>query len=208
MQVLQTSCSAASSPSFLASSHGLRVARAHQRRQLLAQHRWRRIGDDEVESVVDVTLPLRLLVVLFDALPQGLPARLQRKRQNGGVAARGRAAGAALETIRHHNPRTLGLVEMDVAVDSAGQNQQARSVDLGGGAWQIVCERDDAAVFHANVAFADVSGGDNRSAADNQIKLHSHHLWLCAHKFRSSRRKIHANCAHREAGCKTTLEPS
>ena len=44
------------------------------------------------------------------------------------------------------------------------------------GARQIVRERDDTAVFHANVAFADVSGGDDRSAANDQIKLHSHHL--------------------------------
>ena len=65
---------------------------------------------------------------------------------------------------------------MDVAVDAAGQNQKARSVDLGSGARQVVGERDDAAVFHADVAFADVSGGDDRSAANDQIKLHSHHL--------------------------------
>jgi hypothetical protein len=65
---------------------------------------------------------------------------------------------------------------MDVAVDSAGQHQEPRSVDLGSGARQIVRERDDPAVLHANVAFADVGGGGDGSPANDQIKLHSHHL--------------------------------
>ena len=112
-------------------------------------------------------------MVALDALTQGLPARLQRKRKDGRVAARRRAAGAALEPVRHHNPRALGLVEMDVAVDSAGQNQETGSVDLGGGARQVFGKRDDPAVFHANIAFADVGGGDDCSAANDQIKFHS-----------------------------------
>ena len=62
---------------------------------------------------------------------------------------------------------------MDVAVDSAGQDQKARSVDLGGGARQIVGERDDAAVLDADVAFADVGRGGDGPAANDQIKLHS-----------------------------------
>jgi hypothetical protein len=62
---------------------------------------------------------------------------------------------------------------MDMAVDSAGQDQQARSVDLGGGARQIFGKRDDAAIFDAYVAFANVSGGDDRSAPNDQIQVHS-----------------------------------
>jgi hypothetical protein len=112
-------------------------------------------------------------VITLDAFTQGLPARLQRKSEDGRVAARRRAAGAALEPVRHHNPRTLGLVEMDVAVDPAGQDQESGSVDLGCRAWQILSQRDDAPVLDAHVAFAHVRGGDDGSAANDQIKLHS-----------------------------------
>ena len=111
-------------------------------------------------------------MVALDALAQRLSARLQRECEHGGVAPRRGAAAAALEVVRHHNPRTLGLVEMDMAVDSAGQDEEARSVDLGGGAWQIFGEGDDAAIFHAHVAFADIARCGDRSAANNQIKLH------------------------------------
>jgi hypothetical protein len=131
------------------------------------------IRDDQVESVVDIALALRLFVITLDALTQRLPARLQRKREDGRVAARHRTAGPALEPVRRHNPRTLGLVEMDVAVDSAGQDQEAGSVDFGGGARQVFGERDDPAAFHADIAFADVGGGDHCSAANDQIKFHS-----------------------------------
>ena len=61
-----------------------------------------------MESVVDVALALRLLMIVLDALAQGLPARLQREGKHGRVAARRRAAGAALEPVRHDDPRTLG----------------------------------------------------------------------------------------------------
>jgi hypothetical protein len=131
-----------------------------------------------VESVVDVALALRLLVIALDALAQGLPTRLQRKREDGGVAARRRAAGAALEPVRHDDPRTHGLIEMDMAVDSAGQDQQARSVDLGSGARQVLRQGDDTAVLDAHIAFAHVGGGDHRSTANDQIKLHSHYPLL------------------------------
>jgi hypothetical protein len=97
---------------------------------------------------------------------------------------------------------------MDMAVDSAGQDQQARSVDLGSGARKILRQRDDTAVFDAHVAFAHVGGGDDRSAANDQIKLHSHYLCFHLRRFRPRRRKIHAICADGEAGCKMTPEPA
>ena len=149
-----------------------RVARAHQRRQLLAQHRRRRIGDDEVEAVVDVALALRLLVIVLDALAQRLAARLKGERQHGGVAAGRGAAGAALEAIGHHDPRPHRLVEMDVAVDAAGEDQETRSVDLGRGARQAAGQSGDAAVLDADVAFADIRGGDDGSSANDEIKFH------------------------------------
>ena len=65
---------------------------------------------------------------------------------------------------------------MDMAVDSPGQDQKARSVDLGRGARQVVRQHGDAAVLHADVAFADVGGGDDGPAANDEIKLHSPRL--------------------------------
>ena len=62
---------------------------------------------------------------------------------------------------------------MDATVDSAGQEQKAGSVDLGRGAREVLRQGDDAAVLHANVAFADVGGGDDRAAPNDQIKLHT-----------------------------------
>ena len=148
------------------------IARTHQSRQLLAQHRRSGIGDDEVEAVIDVALALRLLVIGLDARAQRLAARLKGEGEHGGVAARCRAARAGLEPVGHHDPRALRLVEMDVAVDPAGQDQKAGSVDLGGRARQIVGERDNAALLDADVAFADVGGGDDGPAANDDIKLH------------------------------------
>ena len=149
-----------------------RVARADQGRKLLPQHRRRRIGDDEVKAVVDVAPPLRLLMIVLDALAERLAARLQGEREHGGVAARRGAAGAALEPVRHHDARSHRLVEMDVAVDAAGEHQEARRVDLGGAARQVVGQGDDAAVLDPDVASADVGRRDDGSAANDEIKVH------------------------------------
>ena len=70
---------------------------------------------------------------------------------------------------------------MDVAVDAAGQHEKPRGVDFGSGARQLSAERDDAAVFHTDVAFADVGGGDDRPAANDQIKFHSAQIPLSVH---------------------------
>jgi len=61
---------------------------------------------------------------------------------------------------------------MDMAIDSAGQDQEARSVDFGSGARQILGKGDYAAAFYAHVAFADIGRRDDRSATNDKIKLH------------------------------------
>ena len=91
---------------------------------------------------------------------------------HGGVAARRCAAGAALESVRHHDPRPHRLVEMHVAVDAARHDQKSRRVDLGGGARQVAGERGDPAVLDADVAFPDVGGRHDGSAANDEIKFH------------------------------------
>jgi hypothetical protein len=63
---------------------------------------------------------------------------------------------------------------MHVAVDAARHDQESRRVDLGGGARQIAGESGDPAVLDADVAFPDVSGGHDGSAANDEIKVHCH----------------------------------
>jgi hypothetical protein len=63
-------------------------------------------------------------------------------------------------------------IEVDVAVDAAGEDQEARRINLRGGARQIGCEGGDAAVLDADVAFADVGSRDGGSAPNDEIKFH------------------------------------
>ena len=100
------------------------------------------------------------------------------------------------ESVRHHDARPHRLVEMDMAVDAARQNQEARRVDLGRGARQFVGQGGDAAVLDADVAFADVGRGDHGSAPNDKIEFH------CRLSAAELGRKIHAN----RVSCKPMLQ--
>src|SRR3954447_13954 len=155
------------------------VAVLDQGRQLLPEHDRGRIGDDEMERGVDITLAFGELVVVLDAGPQGRAFLLKRKREDHGIAAGGCRTGRRGEVVGHHHVGAGGLRDVDMAVDPAGQRQQACCVDLARCAFEMIGNADDAAVANADIGAELVAGRHDDAAANSEIELRHrnlHHL--------------------------------
>jgi hypothetical protein len=147
------------------------VAVANQRRQFLAQHLLGRIGDDQMDRVVDHRLALGAGPVGLDHLAQRLALVLGGEGDQRGGAAAGRRDRAGAESIRGLDPLGAGLGDVAVGVDAAGQHQLAARVDGLVAARQRLAERHHPAVLHAEVAAASARGGDHAAAPDDEIEF-------------------------------------
>ncbi len=147
------------------------VAVADQRRQLLAQHLLARIGDDEVEGVVDDRLGSGGLVIVAHDLAQRLALVLRREGDDGRRPAERRRHRGAVEIVGAHDAVRGFLLDMAVAVDAAGQDQLPRGVDLRRARSEAAAERRDGAVPDTDIAAHGVGRGDDGTVADNEIVL-------------------------------------
>jgi thiosulfate/3-mercaptopyruvate sulfurtransferase len=114
----------------------------------------------------------RLVVIVRNACLERRAARLQRERDNRRIAADRSAAGAALEVVGHNDARTARLIEMHMAVDSAGQHEPAGGVDLGTSALDRLGQLHDDAILDADITSGDVGGGHHGATANGEIERH------------------------------------
>ena len=147
------------------------VAVADQRRQFLAENLRRRIGDDEVERIVDDGHARGAAVVVLNRGAQALALLLRGERHHRRGAAARRRARAGEEVIGHDGVVARRLVEMAVGVDAAGQHEQAARVDLALARRQTLGERGDPAVAHADVGVEHVDGGGDLAAAHDKVEF-------------------------------------
>ena len=155
-----------------------RVARGDQFRQFPLKDVGRRIADDQVERVVDARLPVGAPVIVVDRRAQRMPLHLRRERNDRRRAAARRRTRAGLEVVGHPRRRRHRLVEVAVAVDSAGQHVAPRRVDVARAARQALAQRDDAPVAHADVGPLRVGRGDYESVPDDEVEGAAHVLHL------------------------------
>ena len=148
------------------------VAVVDQRRQLLAEHALGRVGDDEMERDVDVAMAVGLGVIMLHHLAQAFALLLHGERQHHGVAAERGGAGAGGEVVGHDDAGAGRLGDVDVAVDAAGQHQQAARIDDVGRIAEIFAERRDPPAADADVALKRVGRGCDRAAADDGVERH------------------------------------
>ncbi len=153
------------------------MAAPDQGRQFLAEHRRRRIADDEVEGVVDHRLALGAPVVVGDRGRHRAAPVLHAEGHDGCGAAEGRADAARAEAVRHRGALggeagRLWLVEVAMGVDAAGQHQPSPGVDGAGAARQALGDRHDAASDDADVGPHHVGGRRYRAAADDEVERH------------------------------------
>ena len=150
------------------------VAGLHQRRHLLRQHLLARIGEDHVERVVDHGAALGILVILVDHRLQAHADVLRGKRDDRGGAAEGRRRGGALEGVGVHQAGGGQLLDVAVAVHTAGQHQLAARVDFLLALVEPFADRGDLSPADADVGLEAVGCGRDRAAADHQIEgLHA-----------------------------------
>ena len=123
-------------------------------------------ADGHVQAVVDDRAG-------GDALPRGQRGqhRLVRSRlhevNDGRRAAKGRRA-RAVEEVVGGGEAADGHVQMDVAVDRAGQDVLAGGVDLAASA-QVLADGGDVLAVDGHVGRVDGVGGDERAVADNEV---------------------------------------
>ena len=146
-----------------------RVTGLDQRRQLLAGDLLGRIGNDQVEGVVDRGLAIRAGVIILDHLSQRHAAILRGERNDGGGAAASRRARGGEEIVRRHDTHGRSLRDVTMAVDTARRDNAALGIDLPAAGTDFRADRHDAAVDHSDVGAEDVGRGRERSVAYDQI---------------------------------------
>ena len=148
-----------------------RVAVLDEGGQLLADDLVGRIGDDQVEGVVDDRVSLGAPVVGLDHGAQRVPLVLGGEGDDRGVAAARRRDRARAEVVRGHDAERADLGDVAMAVDAAREHQLARGVDGRVGAVEGVGERHDPTTLDADVALDRVGGRRHRPALDDQVEL-------------------------------------
>ena len=146
------------------------VAVFNQRRHFLAENMIRRVQQYDVEGVVDYRSAPGLTVIVLDRLAQAAFAVLtdEGDDRRGSAACRrcrvGPELAGVLDAVKGR------LVDVDVAVDAAGQDQHTGGIDDFVGV-QIVGERNDATTPDADVAAHGVGGRDHSAALDDKVIL-------------------------------------
>ncbi|MCY1298366.1 hypothetical protein D9M68_478290 [compost metagenome] len=119
-----------------------------------------------------MAIAVRLGVIDLQRLAQRLTLFLHAEGQDRTIATDRGRAGAAVEVVRHDDALAGGLVEMYVAVDTAGKDEEAGGVDHLVCVRQVGCERSDPAVLDTDVADEGVTRRHHRSIADHRIEAH------------------------------------
>ncbi len=164
------------------------IAVADRRRQFLAEHGRRWIGNDQVKAVIRVTLAVRLGVIVLDRLAQPLPALLQAERDDRRVAAKRGGAGAAFEIVGLHDIGTARLRDVHVTVDAAGQHQAVGGVNNGLGVAKVEAEARDPPILDADIAAHDVGACGDGAALNDQIERGHGLVFLCPTRLACKRR--------------------
>ncbi|MNN41434.1 hypothetical protein D3C81_1555530 [compost metagenome] len=148
-----------------------RIALADQPRQLVLQHGMGRVGNDQVESIVDHRLAAGAAMVVVHRRAQRMTFFLRGKRDHGGGAAAGGRDRAGAEVVGHPEAVGHGLVQVAVRIDAARQHQLAARVDDLRGFTQVKTELHDAAAVDGDIALHGVAGGHHGAVADDQVEL-------------------------------------
>ncbi len=147
------------------------VALGDQGRQLLAEHRRRRVRDDQVDRHVDVALALGQGPVGVGRLPQRRAPGLEGEGHHAGVAAGRRRPCRGGEVVGHDDAGPGGLRDVDVAVDAPRQHEEAGGIDGAGGIGDPLGHGGDAPVADADVGAHRVGGSHHRAVADGEVEL-------------------------------------
>ena len=137
--------------------------------QLLVERVLRRVGQDQVERVVDHRLLAGPAVVVLHHRRELHPAMLGREGHDRRGAAEGGRHGARVEVVGAHDARRRDLLEMAVAVDSAGQDVEAGGVDLTAAGRERLAERRDPRAVDPDVARRGGRRGDDGAVPDDQL---------------------------------------
>ena len=149
------------------------VAVVDQSRQLLAEHAFGRIGNDQVERDVDVAMAVGLGMIGRYHLAEALAFLLHGERQHHGVAAeRGRAATGG-KIVGHDHAGAGRLRQMNVAVDAARKYEFFMCIDDGVRCAKIVAQRRDPPAADADIAVERVRRCSDRAAADDGVEAHA-----------------------------------
>ena len=129
------------------------------------------IGQDRVEDDVDDGVALGEGGVAGEGGAQGLAGVGEDHVADGGDAAGGGGAGAAVEVVAPGRLAgdQLGRGEVDVEVDAAGEEVLAAGVELAGAA-HGAADLGDLLAPDADVGLGGVAGGDDGSPANDQIE--------------------------------------
>lgn len=148
------------------------VAFLDQGGKLLPQDLRGRVGDDQVDGIVDETAAFSLGAIGGKRRAEALPLLLQAEGHDRGVAADSGRAAAGKEIVGRHDARTGWLRQVDMAVYAAWHDQQAGCVDDLGRIHKPVGDGGDPAVADAEVGAKRVSGSDDGAVADHGVEMH------------------------------------
>ena len=110
---------------------------------------------------------LGLFAVITKRGGKRLPAFLQAERHHCRVAAEGCSSRGTVEIVGHHDARSGGLSDMNVAVYAARQDVPSGRVDYPRRVAHIATDLHDPAVANPDVGLENVRGSGDCAIGDN-----------------------------------------
>ena len=153
------------------------VAVLDQGRQLLAQHLGRRVGQDQVEAVVQNRLALGPAVIPLDRLAQALALHLAGEGDDRRGAAAGRGDRGRFEVVGELGAAERRLADVAMTLDAARQDEATGCIDhvVGGRDGDVVGQGGDPAILHRDVGDEGVGSGRHPSVLDDEIVVRHGH---------------------------------
>jgi len=128
-----------------------------------------RVGDDEVECVIDDRLAGGAAMVVLDGLTQRVPLELGGEGDDRRRAATRRRDGAAAEIVGAPRRQSANADRCGNASRRRRATPDDRSIDLALSLRQPLRDRNDAAASDADIGAVDIRCGGHGAVADNQI---------------------------------------
>ena len=137
------------------------------------------VRQDDVEAIVDAGADRRPGLRARDGVERALVLALEGEVDDGGGAAEGRRARAGLVVVAGGRVAE-GVVQVGVAVDAAGQHQQAGGVNHPGVRADVepLADHGDLAVLEQHVGVVVVHGRDDAAVADQGAVAHAAAPWV------------------------------
>ena len=140
--------------------------------KLLSEHAWCRVGDDEVQGVVDDSFPLGTPLIFGHRFAQRPALDLANEGNEGCRAAAGGGNRRRVEVGSWPRSRFGGiLLDVDMRIDPARQHELACGIDFPVGRRKVSAQQGNCSILDADFHRRCIGGSHDNRISDYEIQF-------------------------------------